>query len=614
MFYDRITGKALNQLPKDKKYVFGQIIQKARLRNNSKESYHWVVPNDRLKATLSVEGSHDIILFEDTLLLSTEEGSFLKSTLQVILEEIQLDFSAEEIIPLIRNFDDRLQLTDFEKFLVDKLFHLEEVSRQPAYSLKRESSKVNVSRAQRIPVRAINYLASHSEDWSHRRIRSVVPRHVLAELIEYDLEIYENKVSKVLIDRLLIYLKNRVDNELIVIEEFLKKYEDLLLDSSDSEIWFKKSEHDFQLLGKIFDNDSLEQGHLNKTKESLQSISNRLYRLLNSRLYQSNSRTRLVTDNLEITNLLRDHEHYRVVREIWFKSLHKDEKSELEIIEENRTVLEAYIAFVVLLVRRSMERIGYRMPPNSKEDFEHKKIKLITGSFKVTECFEISIKINEKSIVLVPLPIFRQVNSCRNNVWFVTLSGESVVGVQCMRLSPNDLHSEDRLSKMLFRSTLEALQDCYHFSLDSQKLSKLKRLKQWMLERDQLVQEKHLEIMLKRAPDPNEIREVGKLLDEERKHLSPNHKIREGQLQEIEHMKIQLDNAIVHFNQFHICIGCGTRIDRPFEWRVNELLYSCSSTSCGASYKIIGSINYRIREEEPTEHLDTLERYGYHYI
>ena len=55
------------------------------------------------------------------------------------------------IIPLIQSVKDKLSLNKFEELLGSKVFHLEEIFRQPHYLLQRTIEKVNVSRAKRIP-------------------------------------------------------------------------------------------------------------------------------------------------------------------------------------------------------------------------------------------------------------------------------------------------------------------------------------------------------------------------------------------------------------------------------------------------------------------------------
>ncbi len=126
-----------------------------------------------------------------------------------------------DINTMLRNFDEKLEINDYDKFIANMLFHIEEICRQPSYYLSREVTKVNISRAKRISVKSINYLASHSEDWIRRQIRGVIPKSILSETIEYDLKIYENKVTSKLIDKLLIYCSNRIINDIELVQNVL---------------------------------------------------------------------------------------------------------------------------------------------------------------------------------------------------------------------------------------------------------------------------------------------------------------------------------------------------------------------------------------------------------
>lgn len=67
------------------------------------------------------------------------------------------------IVPLMQSVKEKLFLNDFETLLESKLFHLEEIFRQPHNLLQRTIEKVNVSRAKRIPAKSYQNLSSHTQ-------------------------------------------------------------------------------------------------------------------------------------------------------------------------------------------------------------------------------------------------------------------------------------------------------------------------------------------------------------------------------------------------------------------------------------------------------------------
>lgn len=153
-----------------------------------------------------------------------------------LLEIKDNDFA---IIPLIQSVKDKLELNKFEELLESKVFHLEEIFRQPHYLLQRTIEKVNVSRAKRIPAKSYQNLASHTEDWLHKSIVDFKPRRILNEELDLQYDVYENQVTIALIERCLIYLNSRI-HEVHDISNFLDEYYKLLEDRNDSAGWYKK--------------------------------------------------------------------------------------------------------------------------------------------------------------------------------------------------------------------------------------------------------------------------------------------------------------------------------------------------------------------------------------
>lgn len=146
------------------------------------------------------------------------------------------DFS---VVPLIQSVKEKLFLNEFESLLESKIFHLEEIFRQPHYLLQRTIEKVNVSRAKRIPAKSYQNLASHTEDWLHKSIVDFKPRRILNEELDLLYDVYENQVTIALIERCLIYLNSRIQ-EVHDISNFLTEYNKLLSDRNDSNGWYKK--------------------------------------------------------------------------------------------------------------------------------------------------------------------------------------------------------------------------------------------------------------------------------------------------------------------------------------------------------------------------------------
>jgi len=461
ILYDRVGQQEVNLKDIDEPIVFGQYIildnQNCIVNEDRTLKNNFFVPCDGLESILMCNSKNKKISFMNSPLLDNKT-SLLINTFREISEELEIVDELDdikEIVPLLRNFDKRLEITEFDEFIYKYLFHIEEICREPSYHLKRDIEKVNISRAKRIPIRAINYLAGHSEDWSRRRIRTVQPNKILAETIEYDLQIYENRVTAKLIDSLLNYFSYRIANDIIVIEEFIIKVDEIInsLNSCDKNFWYKKLERDYQKLGDLISKVEDSKRNLNKIKEYINTIQNRLFNLLSSSLYQDNSKNKVSISNLERTNLFENHQHYRYVKMIWNKVYQTDNKSYKEISSENQKNINAFIDFSWVLIIQSLLLLGYKEEKQKSENsfiLKNESFPFIIVKIVKNEYSNIEVKLNQEVIFFIPLPTILE-KSLLNNQILLTLKGSSIVNENIIEITPEDINSTERISKLFFK-------------------------------------------------------------------------------------------------------------------------------------------------------------------
>lgn len=270
------------------------------------------------------------------------------------------DFS---IVPLIQSVKDKLFLNKFEKMLEQKLFHLEEIFRQPHYLLQRYIEKVNVSRAKRIPAKSYQNLASHTEDWLHKSIVNFKPRRILNEELDLNFDVYENQITIALIERCLVYLGSRIQ-EVHDISDFLDDYKKLLSERDDESGWYKKIKRNLRLIGYVYEDENYSstterKETLSKTQERLLQMSKRLKALLGSPVCDEVNHRMVLSlmtkRDVRPTNVIANHRHYRYVRELWSALNEVDfERSEEERVEYEQEVIDgvrcyskAILAYVV---------------------------------------------------------------------------------------------------------------------------------------------------------------------------------------------------------------------------------------------------------------------------
>ena len=61
-----------------------------------------------------------------------------------------------------------------------------------------------------MPAAAASYLAAHTEDWDRPLLRGILPKRILAEIRQDQIDIYENRVAARLLDNLGGYLNRRI--------------------------------------------------------------------------------------------------------------------------------------------------------------------------------------------------------------------------------------------------------------------------------------------------------------------------------------------------------------------------------------------------------------------
>ncbi len=331
------------------------------------------------------------------------------------LQDIFIDISIDteksdnnkfDVIPLIRRIRNKLGLNEFEKLLYDKLFHIEEIFRVPHYMLEREIEKVHVSRAKRIPSKSYQYLASHTEDWTHKSIVSFKPSRILNEELELNFNIYENQITIAFIERCLVYLNSRL-KEIQDIKSFLAEYETLLKNRNDQKGWYKKIHRNLSLIGAVYEDDYFhgkrnDASTLSSTEEVLNQIKKRLLQLKKSVLFELVNKRATKSISLRNTNVMVNHKHYRYVKTLWLElDKVKPEKSEAEKIKFEQDVIKGLRAYAKSLITYVLiNNLDYEAYGNYSS-FEAKHLHLIDVTFNESSKGIFEITIGEKKINIV---------------------------------------------------------------------------------------------------------------------------------------------------------------------------------------------------------------------
>lgn len=263
--------------------------------------------------------------------------------------------------PLPADLDDRTKSQAIDQQIRKRHVHLIHACRKPRQQLKTDLEKLPVGRAKRIPPRSLEYLASHSEDWKRKTVHGIEPTHVIAEVIEDQLNIYENRVAAELVDRIAAYLNQRVSE--------LEKIKALLDDRSNFQSAFSQNAT-FRLAGRIsslwgaiFKDSSLSRS-THDLRDQLASVRRSIIGLKQSILYRSIPKKREIKQELHHTNIFDNDPHYHEVAELWrawHESGESKEQDEEAIFISWQKANRDFSSFCRLLVCRSLQDIGWKL-------------------------------------------------------------------------------------------------------------------------------------------------------------------------------------------------------------------------------------------------------------
>ena len=210
-FIDRVSGRTLEELPEV--ILFGQWIVDQTTREETTrpighqcEEYVVVAPGENEQRVI-LQGNETIPRHFFSGPLPDEQNvealSYFGQTLLApgIAKEGWRKW--ETVSPIAPKLDEFIKAHPLEEHIKNELKHLEQVCRNPHTHIRVERELLPVSRARRIAPHALIRLASHTEDWEYRRITSVQPHRILAEVREERWDLYENRVAVQLVDNLM---------------------------------------------------------------------------------------------------------------------------------------------------------------------------------------------------------------------------------------------------------------------------------------------------------------------------------------------------------------------------------------------------------------------------
>lgn len=365
MYRDRLTGRRVSTPP-----LTGTLVGRWVLENNTVEVFmnstaaaagdflvpetsgHWNVltgEGERQSGTVARAHVPDDLEAESLRTIGDRLGELTKGR-ATWLEWI-------DVVPLVPGISEQVDLLPLEHLVREHCGHLETVCRKPRAHLQVEIERAPVSKARRVPAAAASYLAAHTEDWERPLLRGILPKRILAEVQQDQIDIYENRVTARLLDNLGAYLNRRIQ----LLRRLLKVFQEKEDYSSSIAGTYQRERRMSQLWGDSIDaNEGRRKAEV--ALEELQVLKYRLMGLLGSPLYEEVPRRALVAATLRSTNVLTNDQHYRRVAELWREWSHLGAgrtQSPAELHAEAQRLSRGLDAFAMLLAVRALDTLGY---------------------------------------------------------------------------------------------------------------------------------------------------------------------------------------------------------------------------------------------------------------
>lgn len=254
------------------------------------------------------------------------------------------------IVPVLA----KAQMQPLDSAIGRYLWCLQEVCRHPRTHLRTETERLPISRARRIPPQAVEHLATHTEDWQHRKLTSVVPKRILSVMVDDEFDIYENRVAVRLVDHLYRHLCERLE-EIRGLQVWFDDVQLALVASS----W--RNKRVYTLLEQAVLDKS--RAAAEKTRQALESLHYQILQLFDSPLYAAILPQLQVPPTLKATNIFANDRHYRYVGLLWRtwqKYGFRPPRTAAQRYRELQQLCRSFNLFCVLLVCRALSQLGFQ--------------------------------------------------------------------------------------------------------------------------------------------------------------------------------------------------------------------------------------------------------------
>ena len=250
--------------------------------------------------------------------------------------------------------------------LLDKLTStlkqkVQAICSSPKQGIRTEELVQDVSLVKRINTNTLAYLSSHTEHWKSRNLNGLVPKRLKSDVIEDEINIYENLFFKMAIDDIADFTARQILS--------IKRAKKTNQNATDWESYGDKLNDRGRraILQKLlFVNDSTELSQQNKifddTLRRWWLVSKILASIRSSTFYKKIDGKKRISKSIHLTNILKNDQRYKALYDVWClvqKEKQKEQQERKGISNDlTRFVENYYTTYSGIALLYSMNLLG----------------------------------------------------------------------------------------------------------------------------------------------------------------------------------------------------------------------------------------------------------------
>lgn len=319
----------------------------------------------------------------------------LSNSGHIAINDLLLAIETNEVTLLsvqkpLTGYDNQSLLDQMQSALKQKV---RSICSSPKQGIRTEELVQDVSLVKRINTNTLSHLASHTEHWKARTLNGLVPKRLKADIIEDEINIYENLFFRMAVDDIAEYTTQQIlslkaakrqNTDAIDWESYGAKVNDYRRSILLQKLLSGRDTNELTRENRIFD-DALQMWlQVSKTLTSIRGSA--FYRKIDSK--------KRISRTIHLTNILKNDQRYKALYDIWCLVQKEKQREQQEKQGVNNDVINAvegyYATYTLLTLIYAMHLLGIQF--EDKSVFKLEEYGQITiQAIAEDECFRYSL-------------------------------------------------------------------------------------------------------------------------------------------------------------------------------------------------------------------------------